>query len=43
MTLFYEQLETTLKDIGFIIRQHPGLAMTRLKRLFNRARPETRS
>ncbi|MDP0587694.1 MAG: tRNA (cytosine(32)/uridine(32)-2'-O)-methyltransferase TrmJ [Candidatus Endonucleobacter bathymodioli] len=40
MELFYEDLENTLKDIGFIIRQHPGLAMTRLRRFFNRARPE---
>ncbi|MDP0563516.1 MAG: tRNA (cytosine(32)/uridine(32)-2'-O)-methyltransferase TrmJ [Candidatus Endonucleobacter sp. (ex Gigantidas childressi)] len=42
MELFYEDLESTLKDIGFIIHQHPGLAMTRLRRLFNRARPETK-
>ena len=42
MELFYEHLETTLDDIGFIVRQHPGLAMTRLRRLFNRARPEAK-
>ncbi len=42
MELFYEHLETTLDDIGFIIRQHPGLVMTRLRRLFNRARPEAK-
>lgn len=37
---FYEHLEHTLKEIGFIIKAHPGQAMLRLKRLFNRARPE---
>ena len=42
MELFYEHLETTLDDIGFLVRQHPGLVMTRLKRLFNRARPESK-
>ncbi|WP_330926345.1 tRNA (cytosine(32)/uridine(32)-2'-O)-methyltransferase TrmJ [Candidatus Sororendozoicomonas aggregata] len=40
MEYFYTHLETTLDKIGFLIPQHPGLAMTRLKRLFNRARPE---
>ncbi|MCF7519592.1 MULTISPECIES: tRNA (cytosine(32)/uridine(32)-2'-O)-methyltransferase TrmJ [Pseudoalteromonas] len=38
--LFYEHLEQTLNDTGFIIKQHPGLVMTKLRRLFNRARPE---
>lgn len=42
MELFYHHLKTTLDDIGFIIRKHPGNAMTRLKRLFNRTRPETK-
>ena len=37
---FYEHLESTLKEVGFIIKAHPGQAMLRLKRLFNRARPE---
>jgi len=37
---FYEHLEATLNHIGFINRAHPGQAMLRLKRLFNRARPE---
>lgn len=37
---FYDHLETTLKNVGFIIKAHPGQAMLRLKRLFNRARPE---
>ncbi len=40
MEYFYTHLETTLDKIGFLVPQHPGLAMTRLKRLFNRARPE---
>lgn len=39
---FYEHLEATLTDIDFIIQQHPGLVMTRLRRLFNRARPEAK-
>lgn len=38
--LFYEHLEQTLNDTGFIIKQHPGMVMTKLRRLFNRARPE---
>lgn len=37
---FYQHLENTLKNMGFIIKAHPGQAMLRLKRLFNRARPE---
>jgi len=37
---FYQHLESTLTDTGFIIRQHPGQVMTKLRRLFNRARPE---
>lgn len=38
--LFYDHLEETLHNTGFIIKQHPGLVMTKLRRLFNRARPE---
>ena len=37
---FYLHLEQTLNDTGFIIKQHPGVVMTKLKRLFTRARPE---
>ena len=37
---FYEHLESSLSRIGFINKAHPGQAMLRLKRLFNRARPE---
>ncbi|WP_394228099.1 tRNA (cytosine(32)/uridine(32)-2'-O)-methyltransferase TrmJ [Pseudoalteromonas spongiae] len=40
MELFYQHLEKTLLDTGFIIKQHPGQVMTKLRRLFNRARPE---
>ena len=37
---FYQHLETTLKTTGFIIKQHQGQIMAKLRRLFNRARPE---
>ena len=40
MERFYLHLEQTLNDTGFIIKQHPGVVMTKLKRLFTRARPE---
>jgi tRNA (cytidine32/uridine32-2'-O)-methyltransferase len=40
LDLFYEHLEKTLNETGFIIKQHPGIVMTRLRRLFTRARPE---
>lgn len=38
---FYSHLEQTLQKTNFIIPQHPGMVMTKLRRLFNRARPET--
>jgi len=38
---FYSHLEQTLLKTNFIIPQHPGMVMTKLRRLFNRARPET--
>ncbi len=41
MEQFYQHLEEALYDVNFIIRQHPGNAMTKLRRLFNRARPES--
>lgn len=37
---FYSHLEQTLHKTNFIIAQHPGMVMTKLRRLFNRARPE---
>lgn len=40
MESFYQHLETVLNHTGFIIKQHPGVVMTKLKRLFTRARPE---
>jgi tRNA (cytidine32/uridine32-2'-O)-methyltransferase len=38
---FYGHLENTLKQTSFIVPKHPGMVMTKLRRLFNRARPET--
>jgi len=35
-----EHLQKTLFQIGFIVPAHPGLVMDKLRRLFNRARPE---
>ncbi|WP_411369097.1 tRNA (cytosine(32)/uridine(32)-2'-O)-methyltransferase TrmJ [Pseudidiomarina salilacus] len=37
---FYLHLEQTLTDTGFIIHNHPGQVMAKLRRLFTRARPE---
>lgn len=37
---FYAHLEQALTEINFIIPQHPGNLMTKLRRFFNRARPE---
>ena len=42
LELFYQHLEKSLNAINFIIPQHPGLVMTRLRRFFNRARPESK-
>lgn len=38
---FYVHLEKTLTATNFIIPQHPGMVMTKLRRLFNRARVES--
>jgi tRNA (cytidine32/uridine32-2'-O)-methyltransferase len=38
---FYQHLEQTLLKTGFIADDHPGQVMSKLRRLFNRARPET--
>nr|WP_086941254.1 tRNA (cytosine(32)/uridine(32)-2'-O)-methyltransferase TrmJ [Thaumasiovibrio occultus] len=38
---FYEHLEKVLHDAQFINKQHPGQVMTKLRRLYNRARPES--
>lgn len=40
MELFYQHLEKTLSETGFVLKKHPGQVMTKLRRLFNRARPE---
>ncbi|TPE55639.1 tRNA (cytosine(32)/uridine(32)-2'-O)-methyltransferase TrmJ [Maribrevibacterium harenarium] len=40
LDLFYEHLEETLYGINFIIRNHPGKVLDKLKRFFNRSRPE---
>ncbi|WP_406702497.1 tRNA (cytosine(32)/uridine(32)-2'-O)-methyltransferase TrmJ [Sodalis sp.] len=37
---FYQHLEHVLNTTGFIHHTHPGLVMNKLRRLFNRARPE---
>ncbi|WP_448549686.1 tRNA (cytosine(32)/uridine(32)-2'-O)-methyltransferase TrmJ [Thalassotalea fusca] len=39
---FYEHFERALTETGFIIPSHPGLVMTKLRRLFNRARPDAK-
>ncbi|MCE2570814.1 tRNA (cytosine(32)/uridine(32)-2'-O)-methyltransferase TrmJ [Motilimonas eburnea] len=38
---FYQHLETTLTQVEFIIASHPGQVMNKLRRFFNRARPES--
>jgi tRNA (cytidine32/uridine32-2'-O)-methyltransferase len=37
---FYTHLEQTLQKTNFIVANHPGMVMMKLRRLFNRARPE---
>lgn len=37
---FYQHLERVLMSSGFIIKNHPGQIMHRLRRLFSRARPD---
>ncbi len=39
MARFYEHLQETLVDIGFLDPENPRIMMQRLRRLFNRARP----
>ena len=38
----YQHFEDALKATGFIVPSHPGLVMTKLRRLFNRARPDAK-
>lgn len=40
MTLFYEHLEKVLRMTNFIIPQHEGKVLDKLRRFFNRSRPE---
>jgi tRNA (cytidine32/uridine32-2'-O)-methyltransferase len=40
MARFYEHLQDTLIKIGFLDPQNPRIMMRRLRRLFNRARPD---
>ena len=40
MEYFYDHLEQTLLDIGFLNPDQPKMLMARLRRLFNRARPD---
>lgn len=40
MVLFYEHLERVLRETRFIIPQHEGRVMDKLRRYFNRSRPE---
>lgn len=40
MTLFYEHLERVLRMTNFIIPQHEGKVLEKLRRFFNRSRPE---
>jgi len=39
---FYTHFEQAMKKTGFITPNHPGLIMTKLRRLFNRARPDVK-
>ncbi len=39
---FYQHFEKALIGTGFIVESHPGLVMTKLRRLFNRARPDVK-
>lgn len=40
MERFYQHLNDTLTEIGFLQTEHPRKMMRRLRRLFNRARPD---
>lgn len=39
---FYQHLENTLSDTGFLIKNHPGEAMQRLQQMFARAQPNAK-
>ncbi len=40
LEMFYEHLEKVTRQTQFINKNHPGMVMTKLRRLFSRARPE---
>jgi len=40
MELFYQHLESVLRQTSFIIPQHEGKVLEKLRRFFNRSRPE---
>ncbi|MBL4829204.1 MAG: tRNA (cytosine(32)/uridine(32)-2'-O)-methyltransferase TrmJ [Aliivibrio sp.] len=40
LELFYSHLENVMTETGFINKAHPGQVVNKLRRLFNRARPE---
>lgn len=42
MERFYQHLENTLADTGFLVKNHPGEAMKRLQQLFARAQPNAK-
>ncbi|WNC69460.1 tRNA (cytosine(32)/uridine(32)-2'-O)-methyltransferase TrmJ [Thalassotalea nanhaiensis] len=37
---FYDHFESAMQKTGFIQAKHPGIIMTKVRRLFNRARPD---
>ena len=41
LELYYEHMEQALVDLGFHDRANPRQTMTRLRRLFNRIRPDS--
>lgn len=38
---FYDHLQQTLLNIGFLRADHPGQVMSKLRRLYNRSRPDS--
>jgi tRNA (cytidine32/uridine32-2'-O)-methyltransferase len=39
---FYQHLESTLSDTGFLVKNHPGEALQRLQQMFARAQPNAK-
>ena len=39
---FYQHLESTLSETGFLVKNHPGEAMQRLQQMFARAQPNAK-